>query len=644
MPATERPATTRAAMTRLEAAAHEGGELFSRLDPVGPRESVGGLLARHYARLPDHAAFAERRGDGFQQVTWRELAWKAAGLARFLSEVGVRGGDRIVVVSANRGEMLVTEFASLALGATYVPIFAGYAAQQATALVAQARPHVLVVSGQEMLKRTGVPATARAVLTFDPVDDVAMAGALGSSHAAHRSLPDAIRQAAVDEEAVQRFLDAAAAVDPATVAIMMYTSGTSGRLKGVMLTHDNILSQQRALAAIWSVTTADRFLSYLPWHHSFGGLFEKYTALYHGATLHLDDSLGKDIDRLLTNWFTVRPTIYFSVPKIYQQLVTRAESRPEEETRIIHSELRFVFTAAASLPAHLAAFFSAHSIPVLEGWGLTETSPCCTITDLAEPRTVPGRVGYPIPGVRLRLGRDGEILVRGPNVMQGYFEDPYATKTALPVDGWFRTGDLGAFEERGLRLVTRRDRVFKLANAEKVIPTAIEQRLTGMNSYILHVIVVGSGRDQPAAVVFPDLFRITEEFGDDRVAADHVVKESIRETLLEFNRTHPVKYERIQAVAMISRELTIEHDELTPSLKVRVGNVLEDAREYVEAMYSPSPECDCRILRKIMRVVPDDRRCFAGLDRTIDSCHACGSFVFDEIEGDHLSDTRGVSR
>ena len=622
-------------MTRSHAPAAmiEGQEIWSDFEPVGPSESVGGMLARNVARFGNQAAFAERATGAWRTVTWRALAQDAAALGEWLTRAGIGPGDRVVVFSPNRGEMLVAEFAVMGIGATYVPIFAGYAAEQATALVAQARPSALIVANTGTLAKTGAPGTLRALLTFDACDALAVAAALEGTSVRHATLAGAIAACAVrgdDDPAFIRFLETASAIDPHTAALMMYTSGTSGRLKGVLLSHDCILSQQRALAAIWTVTPEDRFLSFLPWHHSFGGIFEKYTALYNGATLYIDDSLGKDLDLLFANWLAVRPTIYFSVPKIYQQLVARVESRPEEELLVFHSGLRFVFTAAAALPAHLAAFFAARRIPVIEGWGLTETSPCCTLTDLVEPRTVQGMVGYPIPGVRVRIAPDGEIHVRGPNVMIAYDDEPEATTAALPGDGWFRTGDLGALEGKGLRLISRRDRVFKLANAEKVIPTSIELRLAGMNAYIRHVIVVGSGRDYPAAVVFPDFYRITEEFGDDRAAAELVVKESIRQTVLEFNRTHPVKFERIQAIAVVSRELSIERDELTPSLKVRVGNVLDGAWEYVEATYEPSAECDCRFLRKILRVTPDERLCFTGKDRTLGDCHACGSFIFDD--------------
>ena len=133
-----------------------------------------------------------------------------------------------------------------------------------------------------------------------------------------------------------------------------------------------------------------------------------------------------------------------------------------------------------------------------------------------------------------------------------------------------------------------------------------------------------------SALIFPDFLRITEQFGDDRITADRVVKESLRETLLAFNREHRVKYERIQAFAVISKELSLEDEDLTPSMKVRVRNVLERAEEYLEAVYAPSADCDCRFLRKVMRLAPDDRRCFVGIECTLEQCHACGSFVFGD--------------
>lgn len=599
--------------THARAGVREGDRIRSLLEPVGTSEPIASFLMRNAERHGDRPAFRTRHRGKFRNVTWRTLVNDVVAFGRYLEHAGVGNGDRVAVVSPNRGEMLVAELATMCLGAIYTPLFAGYSAEQTSDLLAHAAPTVVVLPDASWCTRVRTPASARAVVTF---------AEFGRALAPFRAGPDDPRRRA--------FLERGAALDPLAPCLMMYTSGTSGALKGVQLTHDNILSQRRALAAIWDIGPEDRFLSYLPWHHSFGGIFEKYSALYNGAPLAIDDSYGRDFEVLLRNWMEIRPTIYFSVPKVYQQLVAHIESHPEDEHWIFHPELRFVFTAAAPLPANLSEFFAARHIPVAEGWGLTETAPCCTLTDLNEPRSEPGKVGYPLPGVTVKIADDGEILIRGPNVMRGYYGDEEATAKALPGDGWFHTGDLGELLGPALKLVARKDRVFKLLNAEKVVPTEIENRLAGMNAYIRHVIVDGSGRDYLCALIFPDFFRIAEEFGGDHATADRVVAASLRATIDEFNRTHPVKYEHIRAVAVISKELTIEDQELTPSLKVRVRNVLAEADAYLEAVYHPTAECDCRFLRKVLRVTGDDRPCFGGRDKTLDRCYECGSLIFGE--------------
>lgn len=620
-------------MNLASSAVRDGNVIYSRLSPIGERETVGAMLARNAARLADHAMYGVKQRDGqFHRVTWGQCLRDVVTFGRFLSEAGVGPNTRVVSFSPNRGETLVVELATMCLGATYVPIFAGYPAAEARDLIEYADPTVLVVPGQQQIMRACVPQTVRVLITLDPLADGEREAVLAGTRAAHTTFAEVLERGAGDTggSTAGHFLDAAKQLDPSTPCLMMYTSGTSGRMKGVVLTHDNILSQQRSLAAIWNVTPEDRLLSYLPWHHSFGGIFEKYTALYNGATLFIDDSLGKDTTQLLANWMDIQPTIYFSVPQIYQQLVVHAQTHAEDESRIFHPGLRFVFTAAASLPANLSAYFAAKRIPVIEGWGLTETSPCCTVTDLMEPRSLPGMVGYPIPGVKLGLAADGEILVKGPNVMRGYDNDSAATLAVLPGDGWFHTGDLGEFVGTGLKLITRKDRVFKMLNAEKIVPTEIENRLAGMNSFIRHVIVAGDGRRFLAALIYPDYFRIAEQFGDDRATAERVVKESFRETILQFNRERPAKYERIEAFAVVARELSLEARELTPSMKVRVRNVLQNAEGYLEAIYEPTIDCDCRFMRKVMRLTTDERPCFTGQARTLDRCHECGSFVFGD--------------
>jgi len=618
------PAPGRLPLSHAAATQRVGDVLSCTLPPKGDPETIGAVLARNAAQFGPRAVCCARHGAQYRALSWTQLLDDACAFGCFLADQGVEPGHRVAVVSSNRAEMLAAEFATMSVGAIYVPLFAGYSPEQTTHLLAHAEPTVVLLSDVGALDRIAVPDSARSVVLFAPTSSMPR-HVLGFADVLARHRPSAPRQRA--------FMADAHAVDPDRPCLMMYTSGTSGALKGVQLTHENILSQRRALSTLWKVTPDDRFLSYLPWHHSFGGIFEKYTALYNGATMFLDDSMGRDFATLLRNWLHAQPTIYFSVPKIYQQLVARAQAHPEEEPQIFHPDLRFVFTAAAPLPANLSRFFAAKGIAVVEGWGLTETSPCCTLTDPSESRAVPGKVGYPIPGVSVRIAPDGEILVRGPNVMAGYFKDDAATKAALPGDGWFHTGDLGEIAGNGLRLVGRKDRVFKMLNAEKVVPTDIENRLAGMNKYIRHVIITGDGRDSVAALVFPDFFAIAEEFGSDGATAERAVKASLRDTMDTFNRTHPVKYEHITAFAVVSKELSIEDGELTPSLKVRVRSVLAGTSGYIEALYEPSPSSDCRFLRKVMRLSPDDRRCFAGKDRTLAQCHECAAFIFDDADG-----------
>jgi len=288
--------------------------------------------------------------------------------------------------------------------------------------------------------------------------------------------------------------------------MIMFTSGTSSSPKGVQLTHGNLMSQQKALEILWQPESGMRFLCYLPWHHSFGGLFERLFALHSGGCLAIDDSGGKDAGRLLQNFSEIKPNVYFSVPKVYQEIVTRILAEPELGDSFFHDGLKFVFTAAAPLPLSISEIFKHKGVPVVEGWGLTETSPCCTLTGFSLERT-PGVVGFPIPGVELKLGDENEILVKGPNVMRGYFRRPEASAGVFS-DGWFRTGDVGTIGDEGVRIISRLDRMFKLGNGEKVFPARIEDRIAGRCKFIKYAYVFGSGQKNPSLLAGVSQLRV----------------------------------------------------------------------------------------------------------------------------------------
>jgi long-subunit acyl-CoA synthetase (AMP-forming) len=261
----------------------------------------------------------------------------------------------------------------------------------------------------------------------------------------------------------------------------------------VVLTHGNLASQQTAFAMLWpEVGPGDRCAAYLPWHHSFGGLAERLWMLGRGATVTVVPGGGRDRDRFLATLRAVRPTVYLSVPKLHRTAIAA--------DALDRSCLRWAFTAGAALGDDLADWYERHGIAVAEGWGLTETSPSATITRPGSPRR-PGAVGPPIPGVSVGVAGDGRILVRGPNVMLGYFRrgDPLASDAAgqRTID----SGDLGAWTDHGLRLIGRSDQVLKLANGEKVHAGCIEARLAAQPG-IAHAVVCRHG-DDLAAILLP---------------------------------------------------------------------------------------------------------------------------------------------
>jgi long-subunit acyl-CoA synthetase (AMP-forming) len=377
-------------------------------------------------------------------------------------------------------------------------------------------------------------------------------------------------------------------VTPERLAMIMFTSGTSNFPKGVQLTHGNLMSQQKALETLWRPESGLRFLCYLPWHHSFGGLFERLFALHSGGCLAIDDSGGKDAGRLLQNFSEIKPNVYFSVPKVYQEIVTRILSEPDLAGSFFHDGLKFVFTAAAPLPISTSEIFKNKGVPVVEGWGLTETAPCCTLTELSLERT-PGVVGFPIPGVELKLGHENEIMVKGPNVMKGYFRQAEASAEVFE-DGWFRTGDVGAITDEGVRIISRLDRMFKLDNGEKVFPARIEDRIAGRCKFIKYAYVFGSGQKHPSLLAFPNYELMSADGGGELDQSECVYPGKLGDLAgclgdcIQAEQRAGATFERVDAAVVVDTELTVEANQLTPSFKLIPRKIAEDFGEHIEAL------------------------------------------------------------
>jgi len=540
--------------------------------------NIATLLNQNVKRFENNIVYQERNKDGiYEGITWKNFYNNIQNIAYNLQQQGFSKGEKIVIFSRNCLEMLQLELAVMAYGGIVVPIFANFKKDTAELLITHSEATWLAVQGDAQLSNLGTDLKLKKIYSLSKVTDA--------------RFPDLNYY---EDLLVQRPENTSVFdtdIKPDSICLNMYTSGTMGVPKCVQLMHKNILSQQAALSVVWDVTEHDRFLAYLPWHHSFGGIFELFTALYNGATFSLESSYGRDANTIFENWKLVKPTIFFSVPKVYQSLYDLTRESKEAENIFFNSGLKFIFTAAAALPEKLSNEFEKRGIKVVEGWGLTETSPCCTLTDPSLKRET-GVVGKPIPGVSIRIADDDEIQVKGPNIMVEYYHNDEANKDVFTEDGWYRTGDVGAITDNGLKLISRKDRIFKLSNGEKVIPTDLEKAIELKCHYVQYAVVSGSGEEHPVALIFPNKrllekpdYELSPEDGCFCPRSLNELGKCLTGCLHQANESIGQKFAKVKSAAIILDELSLDNNTLTPSMKVAPKNVVEKYKAHLFNMY-----------------------------------------------------------
>ena len=601
----------------------------------GPRPDAPGTLTQLFFDaverfdLPD--ALRHRVDGDWRAISHRELLTRVRHTGRGLAAAGVRAGDRVAILSENRPEWAIADYACLTAGIVDVPIYPELPAEQAAYIIRDGGAVAIFVSNAaQATKVAGVRAQLpqlRHVIAFDSnvqgVDFTLTAleelGARGDDDAA-----------AVAHRAT------ALAVRPDDVATLIYTSGTTGAPKGVMLTHDNFWSNVNAAIAripeAFATGQRNIALSFLPLSHVFERMAGHFEAFRTGTTIAYADS----IDTVARDLQEVRPTIVCSVPRLYEKMYARvlenalgggavkkwiffwarrAAERWADRVlgggkpgpglalqyrlaqRLVFSKLRartggrlrYFVSGGAPLAPEINKFFYAAGLQILEGYGLTETSPVIAYNTPQEFRI--GTVGRPIPGVEVRIAADGEILTRGPHVMRGYYNNEEATRAAIDPDGWFHTGDIGELRDGYLAITDRKKDIIVTAGGKNIAPQPIEN-LVKSNKYVSQTVMLGDRRKFPVMLVVPNFdqlerwARLKNLLWTDRrqLVALPLVQAKMEKEV--FGRVAGLaKFEQPKKVALLPDELTIASGELTPTLKVKRKVVTERYAGLIDALY-----------------------------------------------------------
>jgi len=577
-------------------------------------------LAAHTLRYglahPDAPAQFVRRDGAWVSISHAALARRVASLASWLGQQGIGDGDRVAIIAPTSPEWIWADLAILSCGAVVVPIYPSLPAPAIGEVMADAgaRFAILADAEQEAKLPPGFP---RLVMSYPRWQQVTMRPDLAPLDA---------------------FVSDLDRLPGSHLATLVYTSGTTAHSRGVMLTHDNLLSNIAGLTTLQAnspdvaLGERDRALSVLPLAHIFERLVHHYM-LGMGVAVYYTTP-----EQLASDIATVRPTVMVSVPRIYERVyraVTQAAngplSRPVFRASVPHAQrranrlassqaaswgdrlrdrwfdvlvyrrirhalggsLRFAYSGGAPLHPDLAQFFLGVGIPILEGYGLTETSPVVAVNTLATLKI--GTVGRPLPGVSVRIADDGEIWCQGPNVMAGYWNRPEESREVL-VDGWLHTGDIGELLPSGhLRILDRKRAILVLSTGKNVVPLSVTQALEA-SPWISQAMLVGDRRKFVAALIVPDFDQLAEwaasvhlEQLDAAQLLRHPACQALFERELVTRTAHLAPWEQPKRWTLLAQPFTEENGELTPTLKIKTRVVEQHYRDLIEQLYPDDP-------------------------------------------------------
>ena len=561
-------------------------------------------------------------GKAWRTYTFGQVQEKVNRVSQLLINLGVKKGDTIALIAANRSEWNLVDLGCLQIGAIPVPMYPTISEKDYEFIFNDAGIKYAFV-GDAVISGKVLPLKGRLTSFIELYSFDVVKGIKGFEE----SLP-----ATVDASEIQKRMDVVQATDIATI---IYTSGTTGNPKGVMLSHRNLVSNVESVKSVTPFAEDEKSLSFLPLCHSFERMVF-YCYLSFGIHIHYAENL----ETIGENLKEVQPYCFSTVPrlleKVYEKIMDKGNGLTGFKRKLffwsidlglkyelnqnmgawynlqltiarklvfskwkeaLGGHVEFIVTGAAPMQPRLIKLFTAAGIIVIEGYGLTETSPVLCANRLEEHDRAIGTVGLPIPGVTIKIADDGEILAKGPNIMMGYYNRPDLTAEVIDAEGWFHTGDIGEWVNgKFLKITDRKKELFKTSGGKYVAPSPIENKMKE-SRFIEQVMIVGDSRKFVSALIVPSFINLKDwakENGIEAASHPQIVDNSKIKALLnaEVERLNKDfgKWEQIKKFHLLTDEWTIEAGELTPTLKVKRKVILEKYKAHVEGMYKGEHE------------------------------------------------------
>jgi long-chain acyl-CoA synthetase len=588
---------------------------------ITPQQSgtLHGLFLERVARSPDKIAYRYFQQDAWREITWREMHSQVARWQAALSKQGLQRGDRVAIMLRNCPQWLMFDQAAMSLGLVVVPLYIVDRPDNIAFIVGNADIKALLFETAEQWQSLcTVSDQLTGVKCFVSVDNVPNSGD-ARLHSMADFLPDTAE------------LRAAPPCEMGELASIIYTSGTTGKPKGVMLSHSNMLSNAYATLEIFTVREEDVFISFLPLSHTFERTLGYYLTVMTGSVV----AFARSIPQLSEDLQTIHPTIMISVPRIYERVYGAIHTKLNEGSPLkrklfklavdvgwarfecqqgrgawklgfllwpilqklvaqkimdkLGGHLRAAFSGGAALAPEISRMFIGLGLPIIQGYGLTETSP--VITGNHEGNNFPDSAGLPIPNVQVRLGERNELQVKGSNVMLGYWNNPEATRAMIDAEGWLSTGDIARISETGHVYITGRIKeIIVMSNGEKVPPTDMELAIL-QDRLFDQVMVFGEARPYlvALAVVNPEAWlqlckELSVNVSAPETLADSRVQANVLERIALNMRAFP-GYAKVNRVLLLQEPWTIDNGLLTPTLKLKRPDVVGRFSEQIKQLY-----------------------------------------------------------